>query len=152
MTTLYTSDLEDFNSNYDLIKNNYPKSWQLVFMLSMYYDRFKFKRYLHNFLREKNNEQLYTLDLYITGNQDSCIAYIDGKKLIYDHKTDEQLYQYLIDYIDPQEDLIEAKQFLEFIQAKIKFLNSKFDDKILCSNTNQFKEFQKEIDIFCSEL
>jgi hypothetical protein len=81
------------------------------------------------------------LDFYITGKQDSCIVSIDGKDLIYDHQTDEQFYQYLLDYIDPQTDFREGEQFLEFIEAKIKFLNSKFDDKTLCSNTNQFKEF-----------
>jgi hypothetical protein len=64
-------DLDDFDFvyNYDFIKKNYPKSWQLLFLLSIYYDKFKFKLYLKEFLQEKEMSHFMYWTSILLGNK-----------------------------------------------------------------------------------
>ena len=88
-------NLDDFDCNYDFIKTNYPLSSNLLFQQHMYNNRAKLKDYLKNFIRNKAEEPLRSLDLYFRGKKDLCIQSIELDGMHQDFKNDSELYTFL---------------------------------------------------------
>lgn len=143
---------DDFNDDYDFIKSNDSKSWELLFQQHLFEKRLTLHDYLLNFLIQKQDRPLYCLDLYMQGRRDLCIQSISLNNMDKHFDTDLDCYEFLISYMYSDKSLKDAEQFLRFIEAKIKFLNSRFTNETLTINTNEFIEFQKQCEIFANEI
>jgi len=146
-------DFDEFVDNYDFLKINYSKSWQLMFQQDIYYNRLEFKNYLKFFLRFKETEPLESLNDYLVGQEDLAIQTIELEDWDQNFLTDIQLYTFLCTsiYTEPEE-IIAAREWMQFVNYKLKFLNSKFNDNRLAVDNTHFYEFQQQLDIFIAEL
>jgi hypothetical protein len=64
-----------------------------------------------------------------------------------------KLYSFLCSSIyTNSEEIINAREFLQFVDYKLEFLNAKFNENRLTTNDVHFHEFQKQLDIFSDEL
>ena len=142
----------DFIDDYDFLKLNYPLTSELLFQQHLFEKRVELRDYLTNFLYQKQNGPLYSLDLYMQGKRDLCIQSIGLNNMHKDFSTDLECYSFLSNYMYSEKEVQDGKELLKFVEAKIKFLNTKFTDKALAMNTNEFSEFQKQLKIFANEI
>ena len=64
-----------------------------------------------------------------------------------------ELYTFLCSSIyTDSEKIINAHEFMQFVNYKLEFLNSKFNENRLATNDVHFYEFQKQLDIFSDKL
>ena len=148
---LYDS-FKDSDDYYDFLKNNFPKTSNLLFEQYLLKEEAAFRDYLVNFLCQKRNEPLYSLDLYMQGKKDLCIQFIDLNDMDKDFATDMECYSFLTTYMYSQEQVKKGKEFLKFVENQIEILNLRFTDKTLATNQDDFTEFQKQLTIFANEL
>nr|YP_010282932.1 hypothetical protein MKT70_pgp103 [Nitzschia ovalis]YP_010283001.1 hypothetical protein MKT70_pgp034 [Nitzschia ovalis]ULD15696.1 hypothetical protein [Nitzschia ovalis]ULD15765.1 hypothetical protein [Nitzschia ovalis] len=143
------------DSNLDLyyfIKENFQRSSNLMFQQHIYDNRHEFKNYLKNFIRNKADEPLRSLDLYFQGRKDLCIQSIELNSMHEDFENDYELYNFLSKMMFSKEEIDEGQKLLAFLNQKIESLNSEFKDSTLITDVNKLRRFQQQIDIVCSEL
>jgi hypothetical protein len=124
-----------------------------MFEQEIYQYRAEFKDYLKFFLRFKQTEPLTTLANYLDGRKDLAIQTIELEDWYKHFLTDMKLYSFLCSSIyTNSEEIINAREFLQFVDYKLEFLNAKFNENRLTTNDVHFHEFQKQLDIFSDEL